>query len=64
MNTWALVLSILGKYKEAEELHRQALTLIERVLGKELPSTLMSMDNLTSVLSRQGKYKEAEELHR
>ena len=34
----------------------------EKVLGKEHPSTLTSMNNLASVLSRQGKYDEAERL--
>ncbi len=36
----------------------------EKMLGKEHPSTLTSMNNLASVLSRQGKYDEAEEMHR
>ena len=35
-----------------------------RVLGKEHPDTLTSMNNLGSVLSRQGKYEEAKEMHR
>jgi Tetratricopeptide repeat len=34
------------------------------VLGKEHPSTLTSMNNLTLVLSNQGKYEEAEEMLR
>ena len=34
----------------------------EKVLGKEHPSTLTSMNNLAEVLSRQGKYDEAERL--
>ena len=37
---------------------------MERVLGKEQPSTLMSMNNLGLVLSKQGKYEEAEQMHR
>ena len=51
------VLSRQGKYEEAERMHRQALALRERVLGKEHPDTLTSMNNLASVLSRQGKYE-------
>ena len=34
MNNLAEVLSSQGKYKEAEEMHRQALALRETVLGK------------------------------
>ena len=37
---------------------------IEKILGKEHPSTLASMNNLVLVLSRQGNYKEAERIHR
>jgi hypothetical protein len=36
----------------------------EKVLGKEHPVTLTSMNNLGSALSNQGKYLEAEEIHR
>ncbi|KAK4220531.1 hypothetical protein QBC38DRAFT_378792 [Podospora fimiseda] len=49
----------LGKYKEAEQMHRQALQLYEKVLGKEHPEKLTSMNNFACVLDRQGKYKEA-----
>ena len=34
------------------------------VLGKEHPSTLMSMNNLAEVLRHQGNYEQAEEMHR
>ncbi|KAK4108618.1 hypothetical protein N656DRAFT_684421, partial [Canariomyces notabilis] len=54
----------LGKYEDAERMHRQALGLKEEVLGKEHPYTLTSMNNLASVLGRQGKYEEAERIHR
>ena len=64
MNNLALVLSSQGKYEEAQEVNRQTLALMERVLGKEHPYTLTSMNNLASVLSSQGKYEEAEEMHR
>ena len=37
---------------------------MERVLGKEHPDTLGSMNNLASVLSRQGNYEEAERIYR
>jgi hypothetical protein len=63
MNSLANVLGNQGKYKQAEEMHRQALRLMETWLGKEHPSTSTSMNNLVKVLSDQGKYKQAEEMH-
>jgi hypothetical protein len=39
MNNLASVLNSQGKYKEAEEIHRQELALCEIVLGKEHSST-------------------------
>ncbi|KAK4220997.1 Tetratricopeptide repeat-domain-containing protein [Podospora fimiseda] len=45
-------------------MHRQALQLREKVLCKEHPSTLTSMNNLALVLGSQGKYEEAEKMHR
>jgi hypothetical protein len=38
MNNIGLKLSDQGKYKQTEEMHRQALRLSETVLGKEHPS--------------------------
>src|SRR2546423_4994648 len=61
MNNLAL---ILGKYGQAEEMHRQTLRLWETVLGKEHPDTFASMNNLASMLRDQGKYEQAEEMHR
>ena len=58
------MLSRQGKYEEAEEIYRQVLALIERVLEKEYLSTLTSINNLVEVLSRQGRYEEAEEIYR
>ena len=53
-----------GRYDAAETLAEQALRWRDKVLGKEHPSTLTSMDNLGVVLWRQGRYDEAEEMHR
>jgi hypothetical protein len=53
MNKLAEVLNCQAKYDEAEKMHRQALGLEEAVLGKEYPSTLASMNNLTEVLELQ-----------
>ncbi len=48
---------ILGKYKEAEQMDRQTLELREKVLGREHPNTLNSMNNLASILNNQGNTK-------
>ncbi|KAI1439328.1 hypothetical protein F5Y02DRAFT_143448, partial [Annulohypoxylon stygium] len=56
--------SQLGKYNEAEQMYQQTLELRERVLGRENPSTLDSMNNLAEVFRSQGKYEEAEQMHR
>ena len=53
-----------GKYEQAEEMHRQVLRLRETVLGKEYPTTLMSMNNLAEAARSLGKYGEAEKAHR
>jgi tetratricopeptide (TPR) repeat protein len=45
-------------------MNRQTLALREKVLRREHPDTLTSMNNLAGVLNRQGKYKEAEAMHR
>ena len=45
-------------------MHRRALELKEKVLGKEHPSTLTSMNNMALVVGSQGKYEEAEEMKR
>ncbi|KAK4222939.1 hypothetical protein QBC38DRAFT_488760, partial [Podospora fimiseda] len=50
MNHLALVLGSQEKYEEAEQMHRQALQLREKVLGKEHSDTLI------------GKYKGAEQM--
>ena len=42
-------------------MHRQALELREKVLGKEHPHTLTSMNNLAFVLSNLEKYDESEQ---
>lgn len=45
-------------------MHWETLELKEKVLGRENPSTLSSMNNLALVLNSQGKYKEAEQIRR
>ena len=41
-------------------MHRRALEAREKVLGREHPDTLTSVNNLGNVLFMQGKYEEAE----
>jgi tetratricopeptide (TPR) repeat protein len=53
-----------GKYDAAEPLYRETLQLTEKVLGKEHPDTLTSMNNLARLLYSQGKYDAAEPLYR
>jgi tetratricopeptide (TPR) repeat protein len=57
-------LDLQGVHEEAGSMHRRALKAREKVLGREHPSTLTSVDNLGLVLSSQGKYEEAEAMHR
>jgi Tetratricopeptide repeat len=50
----------IGHYKAAEGTHRRSLELREKVLGKEHPDTLTSMNEVAHALSSQGKYAKAE----
>ena len=52
------------KVSEAEAMHRRALEAREKLLGREHPQTLASVNNLGNALSRQVKYDEAEAMHR
>ncbi|RKL04917.1 hypothetical protein BFJ70_g17166 [Fusarium oxysporum] len=60
----AEALSIQGRYEGAAKLYRETLEAREKVLGKEHPDTLSSMNNLALVLRKIGKYEEAEKMHR
>jgi tetratricopeptide (TPR) repeat protein len=53
-----------GKYEEAEQIYRQTLELMEKVLGKEHPEAHAAMMNMGTVLLKQGKYEEAEQTYR
>jgi hypothetical protein len=52
-----------GQYEASAETFRQLHELREKVLGKEHPETLTSMNGLAGALSNQGKYAEAEKMH-
>lgn len=60
----AEVYDLLGKYPEAEQVHRHTLALREGILGREHPDTLCSLNNLSEALREQGQYKEAEQIQR
>ena len=51
-------------YAEAEPLLLRTLEARERVLGKEHPDTLISVDNLADLRRDQGRYAEAEALYK
>jgi tetratricopeptide (TPR) repeat protein len=53
-----------GKYTEAVAMCRQTLQLQEKVLGKDHPDTLYTMNSLARLLYKQGKYIEAEAIDR
>ncbi|KAJ3295359.1 Kinesin light chain 3 [Borealophlyctis nickersoniae] len=52
-----------GKYDEAEPLCVDSLEIFRRVLGKDHPDTLSSIDNLAGLYMDQGKYGKAEPLY-
>ncbi|OAL48417.1 TPR-like protein [Pyrenochaeta sp. DS3sAY3a] len=58
------LLRLQGKYREAENICRQALHWRYMYLGKVHPNTLSSQEDLASVLCSQGRYGEAEEMSR
>ena len=51
-----------GRWSNAEDLTLQAREILNRVLGKEHPSTLASIHNLATTYWNQGRWKEAEKL--
>jgi hypothetical protein len=53
MNNLADLFDSQGKYDLAEPLYRETLQLTEKVLGKEHPDTLQSMNNLAVLLQRR-----------
>ena len=55
LNLYASVLGDQGKYEAAEEANRQVLEVFEKVLGKEHPSTLISLRCLADLMERLGR---------
>ena len=62
--TYGVFLKLLGRVGEAEPLYREALVGRKRILGKDHPETLGSINNLAALLYEQGKYDQAEPLYR
>jgi tetratricopeptide (TPR) repeat protein len=58
------VYSALGEYSKAEPMFRRSLEVCERMLGKEHPHTLASLDDMASLLKAEGDYAAAEPLYR
>jgi tetratricopeptide (TPR) repeat protein len=54
----------LGLYDEAEQQFEKALTIRERMLGKNDPATWKSMDGVAVLYRLQGKYAQAEPLRK
>ena len=62
LNFRALILTALGKFKDAEQLYLYALTLQEKKLGPDHPDVATILHNLSLLYCDQGKYKEAKRL--
>jgi tetratricopeptide (TPR) repeat protein len=58
-----MCLYLLGKFQQAEEMHRAGFELRRKAMGAEHPDTLISMNSLANVLQRQGRYWEAEQIY-
>lgn len=55
---------LTGKDEKSIERNKKALEMKERVLGREDPSTLSTISNITASLINQGKYAKAETIYR
>ena len=64
LNRQAVQLINLGKYSEAFAIAEHALSLAEKRLGPDHPSTLISVNNLGFLYQAQGSCREAEPLYR
>ncbi len=51
-----VVASRTGKHVEAEQMHRKALEVMQRVLGAEHPRTIAARESLSKTLRAQGKH--------
>ena len=65
LDTYAGILTTLGKYAEAEPLYRRALAIDEKALGKEHPTSITVRNNLDALLKKkqETKLNKAGKLH-
>jgi tetratricopeptide (TPR) repeat protein len=59
LNILAVVYHSQGEYEEAIRLHKLALLIGEKTMGKEHPSYALRLSTLANVYKSQGKYDEA-----
>ncbi|MGB3237173.1 MAG: tetratricopeptide repeat protein [Geitlerinemataceae cyanobacterium] len=59
----ALLYESMGRYSEAEPLYVRSLSIRERQLGGDHPSTASSLNNLAGLYESMGRYSEAEPLY-
>ena len=64
LNSKVIQLIWQGKYADATEMAKRALTLAERMLGSEHSYTLTSANNLALLYEAQGRYTQAEPLYK
>jgi tetratricopeptide (TPR) repeat protein len=64
LSNYAVVLQGLGRFDEAEPMHKEAVERCRRVLGEAHPQTLSCLNNYASMLSAQRRYSEAEPLQK
>ena len=53
---------LLGRPSEAARLYRQAIVILEKILGTDHPELAVALSNLASVYLTQKRYLEAEAL--
>ncbi|KAJ6439093.1 mutator-like element [Purpureocillium lavendulum] len=56
------ICTILGRWKEAEELELQVMETRQKILGEEHPNTLASKSNLALTYRNQGRWRKAEQI--
>ena len=61
-NSLAVGYTTLGRYEETVRLDEETLEIMERVLGPEHPSTLISRNNLANAYRAVGRVEDAERL--
>jgi len=64
MDGLACLFDYQGKYEAAELLFKETIQLRKKILGKEHPDTLVSMNGLAYLFYCQGKYEAAELLYK